>query len=128
MAPRKIEEKRTETVNAASSADVPTTIQLAVDVLASEVERARVFLHRRLRMAICEAPHAAEVGLISGIMSDLRALDDIHPDRAESIKAPAPAESPQVAAQKAAASNDVLMRAQNAAVARKEANQAAQEA
>jgi hypothetical protein len=124
---RKIEEKRAETVNAAPSADVPTAIRLAVDVLASEVERARVFLHRRLRMAICEAPHAAEVGLISGIMSDLRALDDIRPDRAEPIKAPAPAESPQVAAQKAAASNDVLMRAQNAAVARKEANQAARE-
>lgn len=98
---------------------------LELDITERDWERCVASLRRKLRMAILDCEQTGDVGLISRLAADLRAMDFISPSR----PLPAPETPPPLPAdvkeKREAAEDPVKMRAYNAKIARKEAVDAA---
>jgi hypothetical protein len=106
----------------------PVPAGTRVDVTASEVEVCADAIRARLRQAIINFKHSGEIGRISGLMSDLRALDYVDPTKGDAKPAvSAPAVDARTAARQAAASDDALMQKQNVEMNRKERAEASKE-
>jgi hypothetical protein len=95
------------------------------DVTPETWERCRRDLHVKLARAIQASPELGDVGIISKIVADIRALDLVEPIRVPAPVEPVKPDAPDVAERKAAASDPALMQAFNEKVARKESLDAA---
>jgi hypothetical protein len=120
---------KTKTVETAPKAPRPL---VSIDVTQNTWDRCHRDLHKKLAHAITECPNGGEVGIISKLVADLRALELIEPARP--IPAPAPERklSPEEARlsairkeQAEAAADPVKMQAFNRKVAEREKIEAA---
>lgn len=113
-----------------TATSAPKPVQL--DCTPAEWDRCHRDLHRKLKLALTTCHETGDVGVISKLVADIRALDLIEATRVPPAPAPVPVLSPEqqrLAAerkeQQDAADDPVKMQAYNAKIARKEAIDAA---
>ena len=91
-----------------------------VDVTPQEVAGARDAIRARLRQAVINFKHSGEIGRISGLMSDLRALDFIDPAKGELPQEDQTPVDAKTAELHKAASDDAAMQELNRKVVKRE--------
>jgi hypothetical protein len=105
---------------ASPNTEAPRRKPIQLDIEPGVWERCHKDLLRKLQQVVQTGHESGDVGIISQIVADLKALDLIEPTRVPRAPEPAPVDPPEIAARKAAASDDAKMQAFSDHVRRKE--------